>query len=238
MVLQITGKVWTPVSVTPARAFFQYTDDSTNSESRSIRIVNNEAEPLVLELPEWTNANFRVALKTVKDGREFSLEVATVPPMAGATVSAPINLKTSSKELPVITIPVTGMSRPAVTVSPAQIVLPASPLVSELRSGVSIHCLGGAALKLSEPACTGPGVKLELRELQPGRAFHLSAVFPAGFALEAGQAVELQVNSSHPKFPTIRVPVKPPNQPVTARTAVPTPVRAGAPIKLPPPGIR
>jgi len=234
VVLLIKGKVWTPIEVSAASLFFQYAEDSTNSELRTIRIANHETEPLTLELPEWTNTNFRVALKTVKPGSEFSLDVATVPPLAPGTVSAPINLKTSSKEMPVINIPVTGMSRPAVVVSPAQILLPASPLVSELRSAVSIQSPGGATLKLSEPGCSVPRVKVELRELQPGRAFQLTAVFPAGFALEAGQAAELHVNSNHPKYPVLRVPIKPPTQAATARAVLP-PVPTGTPVRIAPP---
>lgn len=234
VVLQIKGKVWTPVEVSPASLFFQYSEDSTNSESRTVRIVNNETEPLTVELPAWTNANFRVALKTVKPGGEFSLEVATTPPLAPGTVSAPVNLKTSSKEWPVINIPVTGMSRPAVTVSPPQIMLPASPLVSELRSWVNIQSLGEAALKLSEPGCSVPGVKVELRESQPGRTFQLNAVFPAGFALEPEQAAELHVNSSHPKYPVLRVPIKPPTPSATARAVLP-PVPTVTPVRIAPP---
>ena len=235
VVLQLSGNVWTPVEVNPPSVFFQYAEDATNSESRTIRIVNHEKEPLALEPLQWTNANFRVALTTVKEGREFSVEVATVPPMAEGTVNVPLSLKTSSKELPVINIPVTGVSRPAVMVSPTQIVLPAGPLATEFPSGVSIQSLGGAALKLSEPGCSVPGVKVELRELQPGRAFYLSAVFPAGFTAEPGQPAELHVNSSHPKFPVIRVPIMPLLRPVTpsalggsgARATIPAPPSPG-----------
>ncbi len=237
VVLQLTGKVWTPVEVNPPSVFFQYAEEGTNSESRTIRIVNNEKEPLALEPPQWTNANFRVALKTVKEGREFSIEVATVPPMAEGTVNVPLSFKTSSKELPVINIPVTGVSRPAVMVSPTQIVLPAVPLATEFRPGVSIQCLGGAGLKLSEPGCSVPGVKVELREIQPGRAFSLSAVFPAGFTAEPGQLAELHVNSSHPKFPVIRVPIIPPLRPATARAAPPAPGGSGGQVPIPAPPV-
>jgi hypothetical protein len=235
VVLQLTGNVWTPVEVNPPSVFFQYAEDGTNSESRTIRIVNHEKEPLALEPLQWTNANFRVALTTVKEGREFSIEVATVPPMAEGTVNVPLSLKTSSKELPVINIPVTGVSRPAVLVSPTQIVLPAGPLATEFPSGVSIQSLGGAVLKLSEPGCSVPGVKVELRELQPGHAFYLSAVFPVGFTVQPGQPAELHVNSSHPKFPVIRVPIMTLLRPVTppalggagARATIPAPPSPG-----------
>jgi hypothetical protein len=235
VVLQITGKVWTPVEINPPSVFFQYAEEGTNSESRTIRIVNNEQEPLTLEPPQLTNANFRVALKTVKEGREFSIEVTTVPPMAGGTVSVPIIFKTSSKEMPVINIPVTAMARPAVMVSPTQIVLPASPLATEFHQSVSIQSFGGTGLKLSEPGCSVPGVKVELRELQPGQAFHLSAVFPAGFTTEPGQLAELHVNSSHPKFPVIRVPVMPPPRPLAARALPPAPAGSGDQVTIPAP---
>lgn len=207
MVLFLKAKVWTPIEITPATVLFQYGEGSTNVETRTVRIINNLETPLTLDAPQVSNPSFKAALKTITPGKEFSLEISTAPPMPSSTFTAQIILKTSSPEMPTLTIHSTGIQRASVTYSPTRLMLPASPLSSNLKLGMTIQSHDTSALALSEPSCTIPGVTVDIREMQAGRLFYVSAAFPAGFTPKAGETPELTVRTSHPKFPMIKVPI-------------------------------
>ena len=62
-------------------------------------------------------------------------------------------------------------------------------------------------LVLSEPKLNVEGGQVQISEILKGRAFHLSATFPAGFRAAPGQNIELRVKSNHPQVPWVRIPV-------------------------------
>jgi hypothetical protein len=43
--------------------------------------------------------------------------------------------------------------------------------------------------------------------VQPGKLFHLTAKFPAGYEVIPTELVEVSMKSNHPDFAVIRVPV-------------------------------
>ena len=92
---------------------------------------------------------------------------------------------------------------------------------------VSIRNNGTNTLALSEPAVNVQGVDLQLKEVEAGRSFTLGLNFPAGFEIAQGERVELSVRSSHPQFPSIKVPIvqaprpPPPVMPMGAPAAQP-----------------
>lgn len=102
VILQIKGKVWKPVDVIPQFAVLNLTA-SAPSNATTVRIVNNEQAPLVLSMPECANQAFAVELKTIQPGKEFEMVIRTASPLS-ASVQAPVTLKTSSTNLPVINI--------------------------------------------------------------------------------------------------------------------------------------
>ena len=91
---------------------------------------------------------------------------------------------------------------------------------------MSIRNNGTNTLTLSEPEVNAKGVDLQLKEIEAGRSFALTANFPAGFEMAQGEQVELSVKSNHPQFPTIKVPIMQPTRP--APPAMPTGAPAGA----------
>ncbi|MDO8539547.1 MAG: DUF1573 domain-containing protein [Opitutaceae bacterium] len=206
-VLRLNATVLTPIDVNPSTVIFQFTTENTKSETKTVRIVNRQAEPLILETPGSSNPAFKVALRMLRPGQEFELGITTEPPSGSGAVSSAISVKTSSPGMPLITVPAHAMTRPSVVVSPAQIDLPVAPLAGGLNSSVSIMGMAADPLVLSEPKVNFSGGEVELRELQPGRLFSLRVSFPAGFALPQNTAAELTVKSNHPRFPVIRIPI-------------------------------
>ncbi len=223
VVLEITGTVWKPVDAIPQFAVLNVTSESP-SNATTVRIVNNEDTPLTLGPPEVNNPAFAAELTTNQPGKEYQLVIRTVPPLPSSSVSAQINLKTSSTNLQVLTINAWANVQPAVAVAPTAITLPPPPLTNPMPAVVSVQNYGTNTLTLSDPAVNAKGVEVRLNEQQPGRFFILNLNFPAGFEIAQGQQVELTVKSSHPQYPVIRVPVV-----QVPRPAPPAPAATSAP---------
>jgi hypothetical protein len=211
--LQLSANIWRTIEVTPQFAILSVTAESP-SNTTTMRITNNMPEPLTLGAPESGNPAFAAELKTIQPGREFELIVRTVPPLPVGNVSGAISLKTSSTNIPTLTITAIANMQPVVMVMPSQISLPVAPLANPMLYTLSIRNNGTNTLALSEPAMNAKGVDVQLKELQPGRFFEVSVTFPAGFEVAQGEQVELSLKSNHPQFPVIKAPVLQPPRPV------------------------
>src|SRR5207245_9980960 len=109
--------------------------ESGPNETKAVRIVSNLDEPLKLSDPQCTNESFRVELQTVRGGKEFELQITCVPPFESSSIAAPIILKTSSAEMPIIEIIAYLMMQQPVTVIHPQIML----LITTLMNAVHVH---------------------------------------------------------------------------------------------------
>lgn len=234
VMLQLKGTVWKPVDVNPTYAIFNPTIDSTNSETRSVRIVNNTDESMTLQPPESTNPSFKAEVKTIREGKEFEVIVTAIPPFTAGTIQSGITVKTSSTNMPVISVNALVMAQQAVMVMPSQIMLPPPPLPPNTKMGVTIRNNSATTnMALSEPSVNAPGVDVQIQELQVGRVFNVLLGFPAGFEIQQGQRLELALKSSHPQHPVVKVPIfqapkpaqpfVPPQQIVRTNAFVPRP---------------
>jgi hypothetical protein len=216
--LQLKADIWKPVDINPTSAYFNLTADTTTNETRTIRIVNHLETPLVLSAPECTNGTFRTTLKTLQPGKEYELEVGVEPPFNWAYANGTVLIKTSSTNLPSISVPVYARLQPLVTTVPSQISLPAGPLRTAARPSVTIRNTGTSSLVLTEPTINLEGAKVTLNEVQPGKVFTLALEFPAGLQVPPNQRVEVKVKSNLPQYPTVIIPVI-----QTAASVLPTP---------------
>ena len=248
--LQIKGTIWKPVDVNPQFAVMYANPETIGNAKTTVRIVNNEDQPLALSTPESNNRLFVSELKTNQPGKEFELLIGTAPSADMGNLQGVITLKTSSTNAPVLNITAMAVMQPVLTVMPPQINLPTAPLPDKVTYSVSIRYSGTNVVALSEPAVNAKDVTAELKELEPGRAFSVALSFPAGFEIAPGQTAELSVKSNHPQFPVIKVPITQPPRPVAAASPgkpAPVPHRSPAmtaaacqPAALPPalPGAR
>jgi hypothetical protein len=216
VVLQIKGTVWKAIEVTPTMAVFNISSEAQTNDTKVVRIVSNLDQPLTLSDLQCTNSSFKAELKTVKEGKEFELQITAIPPFNSPSVVAPVTLKTSSTNMPVINVSAYAVVQQPVTVAPSQIILPPGPFTNVVHHVVTVRNTGTNSLVLSEANVNVPGAEVHVQETQPGRLFNLSVDFPAGFEVKAGQQVEVSVKSNHPKFPLIKVPVIQPQRPPTA----------------------
>lgn len=207
VVLQIKGNIWTPIEITPRSVVFQYDSGSPTGETKVIKIRNNLDTPLVLSAPEWKQEAFKVELEELKPGKEFALNITTLPPVGTGTISAPITLKTTLTNTPRLSVHALAVERQPFSISPSRIYLPAEPLAEPNRPLVTIRKLTDRSVTLSDPAINVPGVEVKLEEVEPGKVFRLTPVFPEGLEIKPGQRVELSVKTTDPRRPVIQIPV-------------------------------
>ena len=206
-VLQVKVTVWHPIQVTPASAGLRVVGDAVSNTVTVLRITNNEVAPLTLSEPESSQRAIAAQLKTVEPGRVFELVVRPVPPLGPGNVFGTITLRTSSTILPVLSISSWIVAQAAVTVLPTQVTVPAGPSPAAFTRDVTIRNLGATPLTLSKPVLDLDGVEGQLTEVQPGRLFTVRLAFPPGFELPTGRSAEVRLESNHPQFPVIRVPI-------------------------------
>lgn len=203
--LQIKGTIWRPVDVVPQYAVLNVVPDSSGATT-TIAITNNTEEPLTLSAPEVSNPAFQAELRTNEVGKTFQLVVSTSANKVGSA-QGQITLRTSSTNVPVVTITAWANVQPAINVIPPNINLPPAPLPNRHTPIITLINNTTNPVTFSEASVSLQGVDLQTRELQAGRYFTATLAFPPGFELPQGQTAEFTVKSSHPKYPLIKVPI-------------------------------
>jgi hypothetical protein len=237
--LQIKGTIWRPIDVSPQSLVLHYLADTPTSITGAVSIVNKEAEALTLSAPTSNQRGLAAELKTTEPGKEYQLVVRTVPPLAAGNVFGKVTMKTSSPKVPTLEVPVYAIGQRAVTVAPAQVLLPPGRMTTTVTRSVSIRSAGTNALTLSDLAVNAPGVQVDVKELQAGRYYTLVLTFPAGFEVPPGQPVELSVRSDHPQYPLLKVPITQPQpppptvSPARVVPSAPNPATVNPPARVP-----
>jgi len=204
-VLQLKGTIWKPIEVTPQFAVLNVSADAPNP-STTVRIINNQEEPFTLSPPESNNKAFSAELKTVQPGKEYQVVVTAQSPLNPGSVQAQISLKSTSATMPVVTITAFANVTAPVTVSPPAIGLPPAPLLTAQTNSVNITYNSTNRLTF-EPAVNDSRVDVQLKEVQPGKTYVASLIFPQGFDIAQGKQVELTIKSSNPSLAPVKVPV-------------------------------
>jgi hypothetical protein len=234
VMLQIKGSIWRPIEVSPQFAVINIAPDA-DSGSAVVKILNNTDEQVTFSEPEISHRSFRatIAPGTNNPGKEFLMTVSAIPPLPSGSVQGQITIKTSSTNAPTLASTVWANVQPALVVLPGQMTLPAPPIAAPLTPSLIIQNNSTNSLQITEPAVNTEGVKIDLRETQPGRQFTVALTFPAGFEVRPGQQVAFTAKSSHPSMPGIRVPIaqlpRPVSAPASAAPPVPVQSQAAAP---------
>lgn len=205
--LEFKAAVWTPFTLTPAIAVFAVSGEADASETKVVRIVSHQEEPVTLSAVESGSPLFRTELTTVIPGREFRLRITSVPPYPAASGSAPITVKTSSAEAPTLKVLAQWVVQRPVVIQPERLLLPAGPLPAAMSQVITVRTNGSHWLVLSEASVNVPGAEVRTEEVPGTKLFRVTVKFPAGFQLPPEDRIEVSVKSNHPEFADIRVPV-------------------------------
>jgi hypothetical protein len=205
--LQLKGTIWKPIDVNPNFAVLNVSAESQANASTIVHIVNNMEEPLTLSAPEVNNKAFTVELKTNEVGKHFELTIQVSPQPDAGSLQGQVTVKTSTTNMPVISVSAWANVQPVIVLSPPQITLPAGPLAEKQTVSLMIQNNGTNSIALSEPTVALKGVQAQVSESQVGKLFTATVTFPQGFEVPQGAPAELTVKSTHPRFPVIKVPI-------------------------------
>jgi hypothetical protein len=216
--LQFKGTVWKAIEVTPQFAVLNLTADAPLA-SATVIITNNLPEPITLSAPQCGNPAFSAVLQTNEPGRAFRVVIAPVAPLPAGNVQAQVTLRTSSTNMPLITITAFANVQPAVTINPHQIAVSIAPLAQPETNAISLIDNSTNAMTLSEPMVNATGVEVQLKEVLPGRQFTALLTFPRGFEIVAGQKAELSIKTGLPLMPFVKVPIMQAPRPAPPKVA-------------------
>lgn len=205
-VILFTATIWKFIDAIPVVAAFSFGTDFQTNETRIIKLVSNLPEPVTLSEPVCTNRSFKTELKTIEAGKEFELHITVVPPLGPGSLTVPITMNSSSSNMPVVSVTAYAMVKPALTLTPAKIVLPEMPLTEAEQFTIKIKNNASNPVTLSEPFINYKKAKIKLHEIEPGRLYNLEVSFPSGFNC-ADRPVEIHLKSTHQQSPVVRVPV-------------------------------
>ena len=226
--LQLRANIWKPIDVMPNFVMFNLNSESQTGEVRVVKITNNTQQPIEVSPPESGNPAFRAELKTIEAGKVFELHIYPQAPFNPGTVQTTVTAKTTSTNMPVVTVNALAMVQPPVVAVPAQVYLPPGPLGNSTPVTVLVQNNTADPISVSDVSIGLDNVEVKVNETQPGKVFSLTLMFPAGFELPPGKPGNLSLKTSHPRVPNINVPVVQPQRPPQFSTPV-------APVQVVPP---
>ena len=225
--LQITGKVWWPIEISPVAATLSLFAHAKSNPPAFVRIVNQQKVPLTLAAPACGNPRIVPRLHTVKEGQEYRLEVQVEPPPNPGNVFGQVTIKTSATNMAELRIPVFALVQDEVIALPSPLAIPARLTGPSVRQTISIRSFWDQPLVLGEASLADPRIALRMDEMQPGKFFAFTLTFPEGYTLPPSQRIDLKVKTNHPRYPLITVPIMPSSRPAASATAPRVP---GAPV--------
>ncbi len=226
VMLQVKGTIWRPIDVNPQFAILNIPMDGPAS-SAIVRVINNTEEPLTLAPPESNNPKLSATLVTNQPGKEYQLVISAVPPLTSGNFQGQITAKTSSTNMPLLTVTAWANVQPAVMVMPPQIVLPPPPLGNETTPTITIQNNSSGLIQVSDVAVSIPNLTPQVREAVPGKTFSISVTFPKGFELPPNTPAELTLKTTHAQAPAIKIPITQMPHAVTSGIPGPAPAIPG-----------
>ena len=203
--LVIRGNVWKPIEVTPGTVVMSVAPDASNAVA-TVRLVNRTDDPITMSNPVSTKRFLTVTMKEIKPGQEYELVITAQAPFNPGASWGSVTVHTSLASTPTFAVPVMVSVVPAVQVYPAQIVINLLP-GRWTTNRVTIHGTTTNLLSLSNPKASDSRIQVSLLPMGPKGMFNLLVAFPPDFQLEPGKHAEVTVESNHPRFPLITVPI-------------------------------
>lgn len=225
--LEIKGVVWNPIDISPTVAVFSVNEGSEAPATRSVRIVSHLEQPITISTPRPATDAFGAELIALRPGHEFELRITARPPFAPGTVSVPISLQTSSKEIGDLSVAAHLIVQPSIATMPERISLPAA-VMAPTTPAVTIRNNSDEEVQISSATVNIPTAEVRTEVLQPNRLFRVSVTFPAGFEIGRHSNAELVVHTNHSRHPVLRIPI------VTAAAPRIVVRQSPAPVQTPP----
>jgi thiol-disulfide isomerase/thioredoxin len=208
VVLILTGEVKQRVSTDPPvfNAYFGQLAPGVNL-TKTFKLTNNTDKPMKLELmPPAQPSCFKVSLKELEAGKVAELTVTAEPPFKEDTNVAQFVVKTGIEGAPDLNLPCNIVKPPTVQLIPAQLRLPAIAVASAYRQAVTVRNNGDKPLKVLSVETSDERIKLEQKEVEPGKIWSVGVEIPSGFTATPGKPPVVTIKTDYEAKPVYTIP--------------------------------
>lgn len=220
--LQLHADVVRALDVQPQYISFTPTEGEATTETRTVKIANNQEQDIVIGTVQSSHPAFQTEVKAMRPGKEFELQITFAGAVSNTPIHSIINIPVVGNPAPLNVTAMAVPQSPFVT-GPTMLYLPTGALPAQFATrALTVNYNGRTDVKLSEPEINADGATVQLQEITPGKAYALNVAFPSNFQIPAGKLIEASVKTTHPKYPVLKVPVI---QPLPSVAAPPTPAR-------------
>lgn len=197
--LSIRGEIWKAVQANPAALYFGQLvvgDDANRTIVQSTEIATAGGAVMTPGKPRTSNPAFQPELIEVERGTKYKLAITATPPFRIGNNHATIDISTGVAEVPTLQVQCTLLVSPELEVSPDRLMVPAAG--ASAKRPIQIRNNGKTLMQLSNAVCSNPAVYVQLREIQPGRAWTVMVDIPAGYrrAAPEGDVVTIDTDQS------------------------------------------
>lgn len=217
LVLTLKGNYLHAVEVSPSGAFLGNIV-GPGSVSRAVTIKSNVQDRLQLKLRPSEAGQVRFKLDETIAGKEYKLEVTTVPPHQPGIIRTAAVLETNVTQQPLVSVPITGRVPERIDLYPQATVQPNTPAhlpSSQLSFLLTNH--GTDPIRILDATTDDPGIKVTIQSTNAGQTNRIVAEIPKSITIPA-QGRWLTVKTDDAEFPVLRAHIHPPKAGAQARS--------------------
>jgi len=208
MQLKVEGEVWQPLQISPPSLSFGRLKEEEMEKPKigMVQLHNNTKNPITVTSVTSNNPLFKAELAdgpSIQPAHAARISVTISPPFTAGNVAAPIMIKTDSPDSPDAQFIATAFIPPPVSVSPAQLHIPAD-MTSPRQFSVRVECIRKTQVKILNVKCTDEKIKTTLNGPNTDKSYTLLIDVPANYKASPG-ATQVILETDEPSMKEVSV---------------------------------
>ena len=194
-----------PFMMNPQSAVFSTISRDSEGENRTIKLTRGDAGPIHLNMEPVVHENIEAKLTEITPGEEYQLDIHLKPPWPNNLVSTNIKVETGIEEAPEEEIRVYGRIAPRLRAVPSRFQIP-QRVDRDLDLKVKLDWSGKEPGAIRDVTVTDDKLAVTSETTESGDQFVVLHV-PAGYDEAASRATYVNVATTDPSVPSLRVQV-------------------------------
>lgn len=208
VVLSFRGEVWKAVQADPASLYFgrlTVGEDSDRRVTQTTVISTGGGAVMNPGNVRTSNPMFQAELTEVQRGAKYNLAITATPPFKIGSNYATVELSTGVAEVPSLQVQCNLLVSPELEVTPDSLMIPTAGASS--KRPIQIRNNGKTPMRLLNVACNNSAVAVQLREVEPGKAWTVMVDIPAGYRRAAPEGDSITIDTDLSNRSRITVPL-------------------------------
>ncbi len=205
--LQIKGQVWMPVMLDPQVAAFPALKSLNEEKTSTIKVVSQVETPLEIKNLRVDGERFKVDLKTIKEGKEYQIEITTVPPLVYGSNRGTVRFETNIPEAEKHQIAASAYVMAPVQVVPNRILLKDGVLAKPMKKYLTVLTYEDDPIVVSDVKVSVEGVEIASSTLNNGKHHRMTLTFPEGLNVDELKDAKLTLKTNHKEFSDFEIPI-------------------------------